>query len=454
MMELNYRKTDEMKNSGVEWLEIIPKEWQIKKLKYLVNVNPLKSEIKNKKKMCSFVPMEKIKNGLIQLDEVKHVYEVYNQYTYFKEEDIIMAKVTPCYENGNIGIAKNLVNGIGFGTTEIVVFRATTINNIFLFYRMQESHFINYGKSHMTGVAGLKRVPNSYFDNFKIATPNIEEQDNIANFLDIKTAEFDSIITKKEQLIEKLEEAKKSLISEVVTGKVKIVNGEMVKRQPEELKDSGVEWLGMVPRSWVFITFRRISTLKQGLQIDKAKRHIEKTENRFVYITIKYLHSDKQEDEIEFIQNPDKGVLCVKDDILLARTGATGLVVTDVEGVYHNNFFKVIYNKMLIEKYFMVYYLKEPRLIETLQLKAGTTTIPDLNHSEFLDTEFLLPCLQEQTHIINFLDKKISRIDQLITKLNTQIELITSAKQSLISEAVTGKIDLRDWKIMEGEVLP
>jgi type I restriction enzyme S subunit len=78
----------------------------------------------------------------------------------------------------------------------------------------------------------------------------LDEQRKIANFLDIKTAQFDSIIAKKEQLITKLEEAKKSLISEVVTGKVKIVDGQLVPRPPEEMKDSGVEWLGMIPNEW------------------------------------------------------------------------------------------------------------------------------------------------------------------------------------------------------------
>ena len=120
-----------------------------------------------------------------------------------------------------------------------------------------------------------------------------------------------------------------------------------------------------------------------------------------------------------------------------------------MEGVFHNNFFKVIYDNNLVDKNYLVYYLNEKSVMETLLLKAGTTTIPDLNHNDFLDTEFLLNGLCEQKQITEFLDQKISQSNMIITKIKSQLQKLKEAKQALISEAVTGKIDLRDWEIIE-----
>ncbi|MGO3169083.1 restriction endonuclease subunit S, partial [Senegalia sp. (in: firmicutes)] len=203
------RKEDEMKDSGVEWLGMIAKDWEVKKLKYLMDINPPKSEVINKNIKCNFVPMNKIHNGIIETEDIKLVKEVYDGYTYFKDQDIVMAKVTPCYENGDIAIAKNLKNGIAFGTTEINVFRIYD-NTEFTYYLMQDLHFIRYGSSHMTGVAGLKRVPTSYFENYKTAIPSKKEQNNITNFLNTKTTKLDKIITKTKSQIQKLKEAKQS----------------------------------------------------------------------------------------------------------------------------------------------------------------------------------------------------------------------------------------------------
>ncbi|MDL0413867.1 restriction endonuclease subunit S, partial [Clostridioides difficile] len=95
------------------------------------------------------------------------------------------------------------------------------------------------------------------------------DQEKIANFLDEKTSQFDSIISKKEKLIERLEEAKKSLISEVVTGKVKVVKTddgyELIKRSSEEMKDSGVEWLGEIPKEWDIKRLRFLGKLQNGI---------------------------------------------------------------------------------------------------------------------------------------------------------------------------------------------
>ena len=228
--EMVPRQPEEMKDSGVEWLGMIPMDWELKKLKYIMKINPVKSEIKRSNQLCSFVPMNKLHNGIIETDEDKRISDVYDGYTYFRDGDIIMAKVTPCFENGDIAIAVNLTNHIGFGTTEINVFRVSEVfDKKYIYYTLQENHFMCYGASHMTGVAGLKRIPTSYFANFMIAMPDFHEQQQLSAYIEGKIAIIRTISNKIRLEIQKIQQAKQSLISEAVTGKIDLRDWEITE---------------------------------------------------------------------------------------------------------------------------------------------------------------------------------------------------------------------------------
>lgn len=213
-----------LKDSGVEWIGQVPEHWEVKKLKYLAKLSPSKSEITcNHEESCSFIPMEKLKLNTLILDEIKQIKNVYSAYTYFRDEDLLIAKVTPCFENKNFAIAKNLVNSIGFGSSEIYVLRAyNNLFNKFLFYRLQEQNFMEIAISKMSGTGGLKRVPSEFINNFQLALPPLCEQQKIADYLDTQTAKIDQAIALKTAHIEKLKEYKSVLINDVVTGKVRV----------------------------------------------------------------------------------------------------------------------------------------------------------------------------------------------------------------------------------------
>jgi type I restriction enzyme S subunit len=213
-----------MKDSGVEWLGEVPEHWEVKPIKHLAELNPKKSEITlDKNLMCNFVPMEKLKIGAVLLDEVRVISDVYDGYTYFKNDDILMAKVTPCFENHNIAIVNELENNIGFGSTEIYVLRVKTgVVNNFLFYRLQESNFMAIATSAMTGAGGLKRVPSDVLSNYLMAIPNFEEQEKIASYIDEQATKIDNLIEKSNSAINLMQERRTALISAAVTGKIDV----------------------------------------------------------------------------------------------------------------------------------------------------------------------------------------------------------------------------------------
>ena len=218
----------EIKDSGVEWLGEIPEYWEVGRLKFYIKLNPTKIEIKNSSDdlKATFLPMKNIyQDGSIDTSEEKLVGEVGSRFTYFSEGDVLLAKITPCFENGKSAIARNLKNKIGFGTTEVQVLRTNNNSNKeFIYYLINSNSFMEIGESRMTGSAGQKRVPTEFIKNFRQGFPPLEEQEEIANYLDQETNRIDSLIEKTKEQIANLKEYKQALISNAITGKIKVID--------------------------------------------------------------------------------------------------------------------------------------------------------------------------------------------------------------------------------------
>ncbi|MDV2484720.1 restriction endonuclease subunit S [Acinetobacter towneri] len=226
-----------MKDSGVEWLGKVPEHWDITRIKYIAELTPKKSEVLNTdQRLCTFVPMEKLKLGSLIKDEEKPISEVIGGYTYFKDGDLLLAKVTPCFENKNMVVASGLKNGIGFGSSEIYVLRTNNrISNQFLYYRLQEEQFMELGTGAMTGAGGLKRVPSDYLNNFIFALPPLEEQFIIGEYLDQYLLKSEYLMNKAKSAIQLMQERRTALISSAVTGKIDVRNWQHPNEAKTEL---------------------------------------------------------------------------------------------------------------------------------------------------------------------------------------------------------------------------
>ncbi len=215
-----------MKDSGVEWLGQVPEQWGATKIKYVAELTPKKSELSNSdSRLCTFIPMEKLKLGSLVKDEEKQISEVIGGYTYFKDGDLLLAKVTPCFENKNMVVANDLKNGIGFGSSEIYVLRTNSkVNTQFLYYRLQEDQFIELATGAMTGAGGLKRVPSEFLNNFEFALPPLSEQITIKEYLDQYLIKNECLMNKAQSAIQLMKERRTALISAAVTGKIDVRN--------------------------------------------------------------------------------------------------------------------------------------------------------------------------------------------------------------------------------------
>lgn len=264
----------------------------------------------------------------------------------------------------------------------------------------------------------IKYLKMGDFVNFKIPLPGIETQHKIATIL----ASVDDAASTTQKVIDQTERLKKGLMRQLFTCGI----GHTKFKQTE---------IGRIPDNWDLVTMRDICTVRQGLQIPISQRFNEPGKDRFEYLTIRYL-SDKNNQASEYIEAPNGSVICAKDDLLMARTGKTGEVITNVEGVFHNNFFLMDYNRLEINRWFMYYFLKSDRIQNILKLRAGTTTIPDLNHGDFYSIFFVRPNLDEQRQIANIfltVDKKLEVNKKLVVKK-------AQLKSGLMQDLLAGRV--------------
>ncbi|MFC2137966.1 restriction endonuclease subunit S [Bacteroidota bacterium] len=215
-----------LKDSKIDWLGEIPEHWILKKLKYVAQINPTKDNFIDKEsiELVVFLPMEKVKEtGEIDCELKRPIQELWNGFTFFRRNDVIIAKITPCFENGKGAFLKNLETEFGFGSTEFHVLRSNkAIMSKYLFYLTRSELFMKIGEAFMIGAAGQKRVPTDFISEFKFPIPPKEEQEQILEFIDTETSRIYSKVEKTKRLIEQLKEYKTALISEVSTGKVKV----------------------------------------------------------------------------------------------------------------------------------------------------------------------------------------------------------------------------------------
>ena len=231
-------KRTKLKNSGIEWVKKIPESWGINKIKNICRFNPNYTDEFKTIDECGYIPMDLLKFGYAIPSKIK-MSNASTGLTKFIDEDIIMAKVTPCFENGEIAIVDKLFNGVGLGSSELFVFNCSgnKVKKEFLFYLLQNILLKDRFTSTMIGVGGLKRVSPYYLKNSYIPIPSIEEQKNIIEYLNSKCIEIDRLIYKKEKIVDELEQYKKSLIYEYVTGKKEVKeNNSLIQDNSNEIK--------------------------------------------------------------------------------------------------------------------------------------------------------------------------------------------------------------------------
>ena len=315
------------------------------------------------------VTSKNIVDGKLDLSVINYLsqedYDKINERSKVDVGDIIMPMIGTI---GNPYIVEDFTD-FAIKNVALVKFPYDSINNRYVWYYLKSESFNRYVAEKNKG-GTQKFLSLGDIRSLNIPVINKNEQAEIVELLDKVSSIID---LRKDELI-KLDELIKARFVEMF--------GHPDKNE----------------KNWKMNTFGDICTVRQGLQIPISKRLTEYEEGCYEYITVQYLHGGK---EREYIKNPKDTVICNKDDILMTRTGNTGMVITGVDGVFHNNFFLIDFDRNKYDKDFLVQYLNLDMIQADILRRAGTSTIPDLNHGEFYKIQVFEPpkSLQEEFNV-------------------------------------------------------
>jgi type I restriction enzyme S subunit len=419
-------------------------------MRFLTKVNPLKSEVNlSESDYVTFLPMESIGEfGGFDDKNTKSLDEVYKGYTYFKDNDIIIAKITPCFENGKGTLVKNLMNGVGFGTTELHVLRAKEyILPKYLIYISYSEHFRKFGASEMLGAGGQKRVPENFIKDYLVFYPPLKEQELIINFLDFKTFQIDKLIDEKEKLLELLEEKRISLITNAVT---KGLNPDV------KMKPSGIDWLGDIPEHWTIKRLKYLSKIKFSGVNKKTEEgeidvllcnYVDVYNNEFIDSNIEFMKATATEKEIEKFSIENGDILVTKDSESPDDIAIPAIVVEDFDGIlcgYHLAQLKPNKNILVPEYLFRLFQAKN--FNSHFTTSANGVTRFGVGTDVFGDAVVPVFHKEEQLQIVGYIKENLNKINLLRDDITCAVEKLKEYRSALITSAVTGKIDVRNFK--------
>ncbi len=413
----NFKRYDKYKDSGIEWIGEIPEEWKVKKLKYVT-----------KFAYGDSLPVDEREAG--DIDVFGSNGKIGTHAASNTSSPVVIVGRKGSY--GKVTYVEKECFAID--TTYYIDNRCTTSNIKWLYYLLT---ILELDKnSQDTGVPGLSR---EYAYNKYVFLPPIDEQISIANFLDQKTAEIDDLITDKEKLIELLQEKRQAVITEAVT---KGLNPNV------KMKDSGIEWIGKIPEGW------RISKIKYEALINK-KTLSENTDDDFEidYIDIGSVTSVGEINGIQslsFKNAPSRARRFVSEGNTIVSTVRTYLkAIAFIENVHSNlvcsTGFAVLTPLSNIVPKYLFYLMRSEKYVNEIVRRSVGVSYPAVNASDIGVLECVLPSVREQINIVEYLDKCSKRINQLTNEIELQIQKLREYRQSLIFEAVTGKIDVRDY---------
>lgn len=436
------------KDSGVEWIGEVPEHWEVKRLKYVATINPSKENSKISKdsdELVTFLPMEIVnEDGTFATDLKRPINELWNGFTYFEELDTIFAKITPCFENGKGAYLVNLGSSVGFGSTEFHVLReiANTSISKYLYYITRFDLFRKTGKSLMIGVAGQKRVPSTFAENFLIGIPPVLEQQSITAYLDHKTTQIDNLISKKQNLIYLLKEDRAAIINQAVT---KGLNPDA------PMKDSGIEWLGEIPAHWEVKRLKYIARIILGkmlTNVDKGGYHYRS------YLRAQNINWEKVNMEdvknMWFSKDELQQYRLRRNDLLVSEggeVGRTSIWGEEIEECYIQNSVHKVTMEPINDPFSFLYSFCLFGQKGVFESVANRISIAHLTKEKLKEILFPVPPADEQRRISKFIRSETAKIDQTTSKIEKQIDLLKEFRTSLISEVVTGKIDVRDEEL-------
>ena len=428
MNNMQLKPYQEYRDSGIQWIGEIPEAWEILRIRGVCELT---------------------RGRVISIEEISEnegKYPVYSSQTSNNGE---MGRINTYAFNGEY--VTWTTDGANAGTAfyRNGKFNCTNVCGIMKrkndkIYMKILPYILNYMTKFYVRYDINPKLMNNMMARIEIPLPPFPDQTAIANFLDKKTTEIDTLIEKDKKLIKLLKEKRTALINHAVT---KGLDSNV------KLKDSGIEWIGKIPEGWKLKKFKHIflpgglirgpfgSSIKIEFFIDKGYKVYEQKNaiKHDANIGASYIDKNKYNELIRFSVK--------ENDIIMSCSGTIGKIL-----IIPKNYEKGIINQALLImrltnevniKYFEYIFNSNFIQKQIIDNSMGGAMKNLVAMDIFKSTKILLPSLPEQTAIVNFLDKATAKIDKTIQKIEKKIALLEEYKKSLIHHVVTGKVDVR-----------
>lgn len=402
----------------------------IKKIKEVCDLRPQKREAKLKlsdEALVSFVPMNNlgILSKNLNLYQEKKLKDVYKGYVYFAENDILLAKITPCFENGKLGIARNLKNGIGFGSSEYIVLRSKgEIDPEYLFYFLSQEKFRAEGRQVLSGAVGQQRVPNEFVENYLVPVPPIEEQKRIVEILD---KAFEGIAQAEAN-------TRQSLIN--------------IRNFFKRYLDKSIHKNNS---NWDRVKFQDIlSQQPRNGWSPPAENHSDIGVPVLTLSSVTGFHFNIQ--KIKFTNAPVKvgaHYWLNNGEFLMTRSNTSELVghVAICENITEPTIccdliMKMSINPQWAETKFIYWYFRTSKLRHLISNSAqgANPTMKKINKAIVQNFPVFIPPIVEQKKIVEQIEECYQKTQKLETIYQRKLEAIAELKQSILEKAFTGQL--------------
>ena len=435
----------EYKESGVEWIDKIPIDWIVLRIKSLgtVSTSSVDKKIVEGEELVNLVNYLDVYNSKNKkIDTSIQFMKVSASENQKTSSDLEVGDVlfTPSSETiEDIGhsavVTEELQNTLySYHILRLRFNKRSLLLNEFKRYAFNNIFFLNQLSSKARGTTRMTLGLKDFYSSLVIVPP-LPEQTQIAAFLDHQTALIDALIAKKEALIEKLKLQRQAIINEAVTKGL----------DPNtKMKDSGIEWLGEIPEEWEAKRLKYIFRIQKRIAGELGYDVLSVTQRG---LKVKDLEDFSGQHSMDY----SKYQIVMPGDFVMNHMDLlTGFVdISSQVGVTSPDYrvFELIDNRCN-PKYFL--YLNQMCYAEKIFYAhgQGVSTLGRwrLQSKEFNNMRFPFPSFEQQNEIVSFLDQEFLKMDRLSLKLQNFIEKLKLYRQSLISEAVTGKIDVREWE--------
>ncbi|ELX4189968.1 restriction endonuclease subunit S [Vibrio vulnificus] len=439
-----YKAYPEYKDSGVEWLEAVPMHWSSKPLKFMCTCNDeVINESADADYEIEYVDISSVSavQGISKTEKVMFGKSPSRARRIVRDGDVIVSTVRTYLEAiaPIINPPQNMIVSTGFA----VIRPNQYLDKGFASYCLQAKGFIREVVARSVGVS-YPAINASDLVEIKVPSLPKSEQQKIANFLSHETAKIDTLITKQEKLIKLLKEKRQAVISHAVT---KGLNPDA------PMKDSGVEWLGEVPEHWAIIPLKHLCRFSGGGTPTKDNL-IYWTNGTIPWVSPKDMKSQRVTQTTDYITEKavvesstnyvDSGaLLMVVRSGILQRT--IPVAINDVVVTLNQDMKALKFNqKMAVD--FALHFIVGNEKALLLEWSKEGATVESIEHEYLANGLLPVPPMPEQLSIVQYLSTEMEKFSQLETRAILGIELLKERKTALISAAVTGKIDVRDWQ--------